>query len=146
MSIDEDFSKRTEVVFSNCPMPPSSNHQYASKVIKGRVLHFKTKEVRDWKSEFDTWCLQNMAGIKFAREFVKDKTLGVGCLFFFEQARLYTKTGKLKKLDVSNRIKALHDALAEALHIDDSVFMKIWAEKAMIMSGRDSVTIRIQVL
>lgn len=40
-----------------------------------------------------------------------------------------TKKGGFKRLDVSNRVKALHDAFSKALLIDDCNFVEISARK-----------------
>lgn len=45
------------------------------------------------------------------------------------EAPLFTKAGKLRKFDASNRIKAVEDVLAKRLGIDDRQFMSVLVQK-----------------
>lgn len=46
-------------------------------------------------------------------------------MLYFEPSRLFTKTGKPKKIDATNFLKAFCDSLAKLLDIDDSEFWDI---------------------
>ncbi len=61
--------------------------------------------------------------------------LELKCVYYFEHKRLFTKKKTIKKMDVSNRMKASHDCLARILSIDDSWFFKVYAEKAPCEDG-----------
>lgn len=61
----------------------------------------------------------------------KGGLLEARAFFFFKKERLFTLKNKPKKLDVSNRIKAIHDSLCKLLEIDDSLFFKVTAEKVV---------------
>lgn len=67
------------------------------------------------------------------------------CIFYFEKSRILSKKLLPKQLDVSNRLKALHDALAKALLIDDCHFFRISAEKQIVPDKRqEGVTVFIE--
>lgn len=51
--------------------------------------------------------------------------VGIFCLEIHLKGSFHTKKGKVKKLDLSNRIKALEDAMCEALEYDDSLHFQI---------------------
>jgi hypothetical protein len=61
----------------------------------------------------------------------------------FEPGRLFTKDGRRKKLDASNRIKPIHDALAEILGIDDRFFYTGQSEAVLADGGGEWVLIRL---
>jgi Holliday junction resolvase RusA-like endonuclease len=128
------------IVFESIPIPPSSNHQYVSFVRHGRVIHVKSPELVKWRKEFDAWVILNINGVRAARSFVNGKLLNVHVDIYWPYEKLFTKQGKPKKLDVSNRLKALHDALADALEIDDCVF---WGVSVSKQEGLGSVSVSI---
>ena len=118
--------------FNDIPMPPSSNKAYKSFVAGGRIRHVCAPDLVAFKRDFSVYCLANHASFAWARQElagVPGVELRIDCVFYFKREQLYTLKGKLKKLDVSNRLKALHDCLAEALGVDDSCFMHITAQK-----------------
>jgi len=43
-------------------------------------------------------------------------------LYYFKPHKIVTKEGKPRKIDISNRIKALDDTLSQLIGIDDSYF------------------------
>jgi Holliday junction resolvase RusA-like endonuclease len=63
----------------------------------------------------------------------QDLTLNLNCYFFWSPDQVFTKgkkaLHKVKRKDVSNRVKPLHDAIAEAFDIDDMFFFKHSEEK-----------------
>lgn len=60
--------------------------------------------------------------------------LEIRCVFFFKKSRMLTKAGMPKRLDTSNRIKALHDGVAQMMKIDDCWFFRVYAEKVIALS------------
>lgn len=95
-------------------LPPTTNHLFLTLKTGVRV---RTKEyVRFVKN-----CEKLVHG-----------TLDPDCeyeLSVVVTAPIYTKAGKLRKWDASNRVKALEDVLAERLGIDDRQFMRVVVEK-----------------
>lgn len=74
----------------------------------------------------------------------KGHTLEFHATFFFAHKRIWTLKNTPKKMDVSNRIKALHDCVSSLLGIDDSVFFRISAEKTAVGSN-DSESVAIKI-
>lgn len=124
-------------------MPPSSNGAYRPFVSKGKMRFASTADWASFKRDFTVYRLLNAAAFKVAEGViakVTPLTLGIHCDFYFPHEKLFTKDGRLKKLDVSNRLKALHDCVAEALGVDDCVFTEISATKAV---GKLGVTVEV---
>lgn len=121
--------KTNTVVFERVPMPPTSNLAYSSFMRGGRVVRVCSKELVAFKSQFSAYHMANLNGFGAGKLIFGGKPLFIDCDFYFPQERLYTKDGRLKRLDVSNRLKALHDCMATALEIDDCQFMEISARK-----------------
>lgn len=55
--------------------------------------------------------------------------------------RLISKENNFKRLDASNRCKALHDLLAESLGVDDSCFVSVPIEKVLTDSKEQVVVV-----
>lgn len=124
---------------SDLPMPPSSNHQYfvTSFIKDGRPFGklAPSRELKDFENRFGEWRLKNNVLVAKARKFVreeillKDLMIQIDTYFCFPGTALWTQKGMPKKMDASNRIKALHDCIADALEIDDSWFWEGRFEK-----------------
>jgi len=98
----------------------------------------------------DHWCAINPSMLADAREFcgrlVSGEAFRIDCTFFFPRSSVLTKKNTVKKNDTSNRLKALHDKISEALGIDDSLFFDGSFEKKILNSdhpGLVDVTISI---
>lgn len=117
------------ISFFEIPLPPSSNNQYRSFVKGGKITHVSSKELVAFKSAMERYFLSDMTFLKFAREKLSGSPLHFHTDFYFLRKRLFTKEGSFKRLDVSNRLKALHDCFAKALLIDDSYYVEISAKK-----------------
>lgn len=105
------------------PMPPSSNNMYAT-VGRRRI---KSRETLTWERDTDRWALKNAQELIQARALLgqavaKGEVIDIDAQFWFRYEKVLTIKGKPKKLDTSNRIKGLHDALARLLRIDDCHF------------------------
>ena len=72
------------------------------------------------------WMKYHSAEIDVARELTlaagPRRFIHVDTVFYMLRGRILCKDGNPKRNDTSNRIKALHDALAKILGIDDSYF------------------------
>jgi Holliday junction resolvase RusA-like endonuclease len=106
-------------IISGFPMPPTTNHLYAT-VGKKRI---KSKEYKQFRERVRIWMLQHHHELMLARN-VSTKVgprrfLHLDMTFRFHIDRILTKDSKPKKLDGSNRVKALEDVLCEMLGIDD---------------------------
>lgn len=118
---------------SQIPMPPSQNKQYAAMAVRGGEGRWfgkirPTKELETYKKIFEAWALQNNIAIAKARKFIRDEILmkglmiGVDTFLCFRGTSLWTQKNEVKTMDGSNRIKALHDCLADSLQVNDSYF------------------------
>lgn len=129
-------------LFANLPIPPSSNNQYAlvrracRQTGKTKTYHIPSVELTQFKKQMKEYPFRD--GTNFllnkhrVREWVgKGHLLEARAYFFFKKEKLLTLKHTPKKLDVSNRIKAIHDSLCDLLGIDDCLFFKVTAEKVV---------------
>lgn len=139
------YEPKTYVLFTKLPLPPSSNHQYTLARRGQKTYHVASAHLKAFQREMNQYpqtCrdlfLCNQQAI---HGWIKEgKALEIRCFFFFKRERLFTKKSVPKKLDVSNRIKALHDCLCRILEIDDSLFFRVIAEKAPCAVGLQEMT------
>lgn len=101
------------------PLPPSANALYAT-VGRRRV---KSVSYRLFLRAALNWMKFNSAAIDEARALTTltgpNRFIHIDTVFYMPRGRIFCKDGRPKRNDTSNRIKALHDALAEMLGIDD---------------------------
>ncbi len=108
---------------ASLPIPPSMNNAYPTNRYGRR---FKSIEYVHWEREFNNWCLSHLDSVKEARrEFAIPRPksyVSIDCYFYFEYSRILCKTGIPKKVDASNFLKIIHDAIANMIDLDDSYF------------------------
>lgn len=110
--------------FSGIPIPPSMNNSYPT----ARSGHrYKSKELRNWERQFEIWALQNAK--QFQDKPTKQEPLYFKVIFCFTREQLYFKNGKLKKVDLDNRLKHIIDKICQLLEIDDKQIWWISASK-----------------
>jgi hypothetical protein len=128
------------------PLPPSSNHQYATIIRRGRPIRIPSKETKDYEKIFKAWLIKNKEAITGAKEDIVqwNKPLSISMVVAFSRERLVTKDGRLKRLDVSNRTKALHDLISDALGIDDCLFVSCPTEKVVADTYGEQVVVCIR--
>lgn len=119
---------REGITLDQIPMPPSENEAYAT--YQGRRIC--TRELNEFKSRFQAWSLRRALPLARLIDELKweladhRKALRVDAYLFFQYDSLFTKPQtkterpRRKKMDPSNRCKALYDCLAAMLAIDDS--------------------------
>lgn len=124
------------------PYPPSVNECYITR--SGyRIKNVGQKYFASWRApskkletfykECEIWTLTNNAQAKAAFEFLnKTKTAEISATFYTNRSSCLTKKDTPKRFDISNRVKALHDALARAIGIDDCIFWKCSERIALI--------------
>lgn len=94
-----------------------------------------SRELDAYVKAFGNWALVNNVAVAKAKKFIRDdilmkgKMIGVDAFCCFPGTSLWTQKGLPKRMDASNRIKALHDCLAETLTVDDSSFWDVRAVK-----------------
>lgn len=118
------------------PLPPSENQIYMNLPGRGRCA---TKELKDYKKACSEWYLGADLKIKQAIRSHKlhGHILRIDSQLYFARERIYTKDGRIKKMDVANRLKALHDQICEMIGIDDSQFFEVVIEKRVTEGVRE---------
>jgi Holliday junction resolvase RusA-like endonuclease len=116
-------------------LPPSANNAYFQKGHK-RIL---TSKGRAYKVAVKTTLAQQWPEVlKF---FQPDRPYSIMVHFFFEKVTNSKKAKtRYKRIDVSNRLKLLEDALTEACGYDDSQHMRILAVKEQVPTGGSEKT------
>ncbi len=121
-------------------MPISSNQQYAARMIKDKrtgkmyARICPTNELDSYKDQFYQWALLNKYTIHQVAVYLKESMLKgykpyLKLYACFNHKEIYTLKGDPKYLDATNRVKAIHDLLAEVLQIDDKEFYGSSVEK-----------------
>jgi hypothetical protein len=125
------------IVLQGLPMPPSSNGQYSTVITMKagfrQTRRVKSKEAVIYARSFQHWSIVNSDKIKEAKAAISSWNTGLECTmyFIFPKEKLLTQKNQLKKLDVTNRIKQIHDLLVTALDIDDSWYVRTVEEKVL---------------
>lgn len=135
----------TKFQLTGLPMPPSSNHQYAARSFPGkhgknyegprtanfalakicptRELEKFEKDIKErWKNEGSNLVAVYKCRAAIREWMLKGLYLKVETFAFFPYFDLFTKEGMPRKMDGTNRLKALHDCMSEILEVDDSWF------------------------
>jgi Holliday junction resolvase RusA-like endonuclease len=150
-SLDTIEVDLTPIWITGIPIPPSSNKQY--KPYKSRhtgKLSFKASpELIQYKRNLDLCFYRNpsqfLTNIKKLQSWLEHGIyFDVKATFFFERKTLVTLKGAPKQMDVSNKLKSLHDGLAKLLQVDDSLFFKISAEKRLTHAN-ESETVVVEI-
>ena len=140
---DDNFYISVSVVVASMifipdfPMPPTSNHLYATILRGGKALRVPSKTYTQFKKNVKQWQLMNLDKVQEAHTTLErldeeERVLSVERYFLFHQKSLYRKDGYPKKMDTSNRVKALDDMLFEILEIDDKLIWRGSEEKIEI--------------
>lgn len=110
------------IIIGLFPVPPSVNRLY--RAFNSQMS--KTQVYRDYQESCDVWHFQHRAVLDRARDMMMMwNAIRVDAYVMLDHKRLLKKDGSAKRLDVSNRAKALHDELAKCLQIDDCNFKPV---------------------
>lgn len=120
---------------ADMPLPPSANNQYIVRSVRdpkqrtgARGWLAPSRDLEAFKEAFESWRKEHLVLVEKARKFVLDECLMQGKMarvdwyFALSHSSMWTLDGRPKRLDTKNRIKAVQDALADALRIDDMHF------------------------
>lgn len=126
-------------------MPPSSNNQYFLARRGNKTYHVPSDELKAFKALMDQYAIKEGMSFTFntnlVRQWISEPCgLIIKSNFFFHEKRMMTKQHLPKRLDCSNRIKALHDNLCRVIGIDDKWFFKVEAEKLICPPGVQETT------
>lgn len=118
------------MILHGLPMPPSVNGIYVNNPkTRGR---FKSAAGKAFDSEIEGYRLVHSHTL---RQFRRGTLYRVRLTFFLPLEKLMTKDGAVKKLDVSNRIKPIEDAICKLLDIDDKDIVEVVAYKTLSRTG-----------
>lgn len=139
------------VIFSGVPIPPSVNKQYKTIIRRNRFNRListkaSSKDLVSYRSVFQQWALINARKIQNIKNEISKWKSFIECelYFAFNKDKLFTKQGKAKKIDTSNRDKALLDLLSTELGFDDSHFNVIRSEKIISKDPIEQVYILLR--
>lgn len=114
-------------ILADLPMPPSDNSLYLNIRGRGRV---KAPSYRVYESEMNAWLYSNLELVRGFRVSVKAaKKLGIQLHCYFPESKIFCKDGRVKRLDVQNRGKAVIDLIFKMLESDDSKLFAVYFEK-----------------
>lgn len=130
----------------NLPLPPSENKMYPS----GKSgMRFKSKELREFQASIETIRKNLLFDFGIAartvdRWLAKRNMLSLDVMFYFKKSRLISKEGKTKRLDTTNRLKAICDSVSQALVFDDCNFWQIKCSKNIFDDNKEWCDVRIR--
>lgn len=107
------------------PLPPSSNNQYFPMVIKGVPRQVPTAKLKLFKKQMADWHLSRDRLAQQARMFTLDcfarkNFVRLDTYWCVPKDEIFYKNGNLRKSDLFNRLKALHDEFCKIAGFDDS--------------------------
>ncbi len=116
------------------PWPPTVNRMYIT-LRNGRRVSSKLHS--DYKLEMTRYgsLVEQNSRERVQGAIAKKQKLMLLLKFNMPFTMLYTKKGETKRIDCSNRIKAVEDSLCKILDIDDRHFWLILAQKQLTQKG-----------
>ncbi len=110
-------------IFKNFPMSPSVNEIYSNVAGRGRI---KTPIYRCFERDAMIWNMKNSLLVQDCQKKISEmpisQAIRVNRVFSFPVTSILNKLGRPKRNDTANRIKALDDAMAAILGVDDCIF------------------------
>lgn len=147
------FNKKSHDSFystiTGFPLPPTVNKQLTrAKFHRGFI---KTKVARDFDEAVRLFYIEHSKDVadlaELMQKFVYDGYgFQIDTTFYFPEKKMITKSGNLKRIDASNRIKATHDALAKITNVDDQYIISGRFDKQIAKTGIESCSIKISLI
>lgn len=111
----------TQIILS---LPPGANHLHPTNFKTKR--RYTSNEYDFFKRKTEEYKKLNRLQLQpFQDDFYQNpRPLEIERIYYFSHSRIWTKLGRPKKIDTSNFIKALDDAIADIIGLDDSYFFK----------------------
>jgi Holliday junction resolvase RusA-like endonuclease len=138
------------IIFDDVPMPPSLNNAYPTVKTRTGFRRVKGPGLIQYRRDMMDYYLVNKRQFITTKQFVQEwlskewHFIQMDIAFAFAQDQLLTKQLKPKRMDLSNRIKAVEDMICELLGIDDSLVWGGFYEKALADSGKSHCLIILQ--
>jgi Holliday junction resolvase RusA-like endonuclease len=104
-------------------LPPSVNHAYITKAVKGRVFRFPTKDFKDFKQEMAISA--KLRGVN-----TTDKPIKIMVEFTVADQR---------KHDIDNLLKCVFDSLTGIAYDDDNQIVEVFAKKKYVKGEQRTV-------
>ena len=115
--------------FEKIPYPPSHNQIYATNRSGFGRGKTKTEKYKNWEAYMQGWVLGNQRLVREAEsvlgKYVHESTnhfLTISIALVVPRTDIISQMDTIKRIDASNRIKPLLDALANIIQIDDRHF------------------------
>lgn len=133
------------------PMPPSSNRLNVNRAGPGPGRR-RSDEYVAYLAEAEAWRLSHLPAVRSARAVLQERLradpwlkLRIEIRFRFNRGAILCHDGRPKRNDTENRLKALLDAVASVLGIDDKLFWAGSFDKEALPDGirQQSVVVRI---
>lgn len=123
-------------------MPPSSNKNYKPFMRNGKAYFVPNSTLTEFKLLMDDYPfrfpqLVRQAYLKAQEWKNKELELEFHSIFYFRHSDIYTKKNKIKKCDLTNRIKSCHDTVCKMLGLDDSQIFRSVEDKKVCPHGCD---------
>jgi len=139
-------SQNWEIYFKDFPLPPTVNKAYVNFGINRRR---SSKSLLDFKKAAHEWAMLNNKIVKYAQGYIantlrEDQLIKIDAWVGLKYSRLFTLKNIRKNIDVTNRIKALHDSLSKILMFDDRYFCTGHTEP-VIVENKESECVLIKL-
>ncbi len=118
------------IVINDFPMPPTLNKLFYSVEKKrkkdGSVYRKwkKDKVYKDYISLCHEWAFRHYLKVKDIKKQIAESSnlIRLDTYFIFPYLKIFSRSGAVRKMDASNRLKALHDTFSTLISVDDSFF------------------------
>jgi len=123
------------IVFDHFPIPPSSNSIYKHFLDRRtkKVRRVSTDKLIRFKKDCANWSMINRSLCTLANDYLKNEPfISVEVFVGLHSNTIFTKSGAVRKMDVSNRGKALFDCLSNIIGVDDSHFIDVRLTKYVV--------------
>lgn len=140
------------IVIRDLPVPLTTNKMYATIMRRGphgpHTRRIPSSEFVDFKREMSRWAGKYASFLSevqalMAYWIVEGYMIQIDLYICLGRTRLFTLKDTPKRLDASNRIKAMEDAISEITLVDDKHFWRVSAEKIECEAQEDECTIAI---
>lgn len=126
--------KASSITVGKFPLPPSSNNQYTPLVIGGKARVVPSRDLKKFKKAMTNWHLAHARLAREARMFIMEvfarkNHVRMDTYLALPRDHIYWQNGGVKKSDMFNHLKALHDSFCEIITVDDSHIFAGYTER-----------------